>query len=129
MVYPEAFFLQLRYVLADASYTLNSLFVEYVFPYLDVANVVQDVPSEAPFRWFVDVPLALLYLLPQRLLGFEPPADVSQINTYLFNPESGEIPVDIISFGYFSAGVVGMLLTTFFFWGAADSLRTSASYG
>ena len=129
LVHPEAFFLQLRYVLADASYTLNSLFVEYVFPYLDVANAVQDVPGEAPFRWFVDVPLALLYLLPQRLIGFEPPADVSQINTLLFNPSSGGIPVDIVSFGYFSAGVVGRSVDDVSFWGATGSFRTFASYG
>ncbi len=115
LVHPEAFFLQLRHVLNDASYTLNSLFVEYIFPTLDVANVIQEVPAHAPFRWFSDLPLALLYLLPQRVIGFEPPPDVSQINTFLFNPSSGGIPVDIVSFGYFSAGVVGILLTTFFF--------------
>jgi hypothetical protein len=44
----------------------------------------------------------------------EMPETISMLNTVFFGRE-GTIPVDLVSFGYFSLGVPGVFLTTFFF--------------
>jgi hypothetical protein len=92
----------------DLSGGVRLIVAEFAFPVVTVANATLEVPDVVPFRWFGDFPLAVLYLVPQRLLGIAHPPTVSIINTELFGT-TGTVPIDVISLGYFSAGVAGVM--------------------
>ena len=98
----------------DARNGVRMVLMEFAFPSVTAANASLEVPDQVGFRWFYDFPLAARYLVPQRLLGVEHPPTVSMINTSRF-PAFGTIPVDLVSLGFFSAGVPGvvLLLTAF----------------
>ncbi len=81
----------------------------FAFPSVVLANTSLEVPDVVEFRWFYDFPLAIEYLVPQRLLGVEHPLTVSMINSTRF-PAFGAIPVDLVSFGFYSAWVPGVLV-------------------
>jgi hypothetical protein len=87
----------------------NSLMLEFSFPYLTLTNAIGDVPARMPFRWFVDVFLGFLYLVPQRLLGIRHPPTVSMLNSRIFESD-GTVPVDLVSFGYMSLWLPGVIL-------------------
>jgi hypothetical protein len=93
----------------DARVGIRMLMVEFAFPTITAANAMLEVPSEVPFRWFYDFPLAVEYLVPQRLFGISHPATVSMVNSTRF-ATVGTIPVDLVSLGYYSAGVPGVVL-------------------
>ncbi|TFG53000.1 MAG: hypothetical protein E4H37_04455 [Gemmatimonadales bacterium] len=93
---------------------VRTVLVEFSFPVVTLSNATVDVPALVPFRWFYDFPLALEYLVPQRLLGVVHPQTVSMINSQIFN-SYGAVPVDLFSLGYFSAGLPGVILITALF--------------
>jgi hypothetical protein len=94
---------------------ISYVMFEFAFPALTLANTVgQAVPEVVPYRYFVDFWLALVSLLPNKLLDLESKTTVSMLNTRLFGQE-GTIPVDLVSFGYFNLGTIGVLLTTLLF--------------
>jgi len=93
------------------------LMVEFAFPVATLANATVEVPAVIPFRWFFDVPLALVYLIPQRLLGVVHDPTVSMVNTGRFAILGGVVPVDLVSFGYFSAGILGVVMVLVAFGG------------
>lgn len=99
-------------VLSDNPLTaLNYLFLEFVFPYVTLANTIEIVPTEVMYRWFSDIPISMVYLLPQRLLEIKDlPPTVTMINAESLN---APVPVDLISFGYFSMGLPGVLIVCF----------------
>ncbi len=83
---------------------------EFTFPIATLANVMGTVPEHAGLRWFYDFPLALVYIIPQRLTGIMHEPTVSMVNTAMFG-STGMIPVDVLSLGYYSLLVPGALLT------------------
>jgi hypothetical protein len=93
----------------NATSGIRLIAIEFAFPVATLANATREVPGEVEFRWFYDLPLAVAYLVPQRLLGVEHPPTVSMVNTARFGA-TGAVPVDLLSFGYFSAGVPGVVL-------------------
>ncbi len=95
----------------EGSNAVQMIGIEFSFPFLNLAHFVQTVPSSQPFRWFVDVPLGFLYLVPQRLLGVVHPPTITALNSDALGSD-GAIPVDLVSFGYVSAWLPGMLLVT-----------------
>ncbi|MEO8139890.1 MAG: hypothetical protein ABI742_09595 [Gemmatimonadota bacterium] len=97
----------------DAALAVNSILLEFSFPFVTASNVVTAVPALTPYRWFQDAGIAVLYLVPQRISGITPPATVSMINSETLHGQG--VPVDIASFGYFSAGIPGVALTTLLF--------------
>jgi len=87
---------------------LNKLLLEFSFPYVVLAKAIETVPADLDYRWFIDVPLAFAYLLPQRLLGLENlPPTVTMVNVELLN---APIPVDLLSFAYYSMGLPGVFI-------------------
>ncbi len=86
----------------------RSIVWEFSFPIATLGNVIRSVPSQIGFRWFYDVPLAIAYLVPQRLTGLVHEPTLSLVNTAMFGAKGG-IPVDLISFGYFSLAVPGVI--------------------
>jgi len=97
----------------DAMYAVNSILLEFSFPFISASNAVASVPMVTPYRWFSDFAIAFLYLAPQRITGITPPATVSMVNSAVLNAEG--VPVDVTSLGYYSAGAPGVALTTFAF--------------
>lgn len=90
--------------------TLRSVVLEFSFPIVTLANAIRNLPEVTPLRWFVDFPLAVEYLIPQRITGLVHAPTVSMVNTALFQGTGG-IPVDVLSLGYYSALLPGAVLT------------------
>ncbi|MFB4333463.1 MULTISPECIES: hypothetical protein [Bacillus] len=78
------------------------------------------------YRWFIDIIVAPLYLLPSRIWsGFFDIETASSFNTFLISGarkgESdvlGEIPVDIMSFSFMQGNILGVVIVGFM-WGSA----------
>lgn len=104
---------QLSVLRDDAQYAINSVLLEFSFPFITASNAVATVPEITPYRWFSDVGIAVLYLVPQRISGVTPPLTVSMVNSQ--NLQGGGVPVDVTSLGYYSAGVPGVAIATFLF--------------
>lgn len=93
---------------------------ELAFPYL---SLVYTLVTQSEFRFFVDALLAFLYVFinPFSVIFVGSPLDlglsVARINTLniLGTTYMGEIPVDIVTLGYFNGGVAGVLITCFLF--------------
>jgi hypothetical protein len=95
--------------------TAGSFVMEMSFPYGNLAGALDAVPRRIPFRWFSDIPIGVARMLPKRLLGIQLPATISQVNSNWHGATAGEIPIDLLSFGYFSSGITGVVLTCFLF--------------
>lgn len=92
----------------DSPATIVRLFVlEFSFPWVNVANYIALTPEQISFRWFQDVPLGIIYLLPKLLLGIQLPPPINVIYDEVIN---APVPTDIVSFGYVSAGLAGVLV-------------------
>ena len=87
---------------------------EFYFPIFTLANTIYVVPKIISFRYLQDLWLAVAYLLPQRLLELKLPDPIAFINTHQFVAKGG-IPVDLLSVGYFSLGIIGVLILTFIY--------------
>lgn len=92
---------------------------EFSFPYTNLGNILQVYPHSESFRGGVlDVVSAGMQLIPRRIISFDflERESASDYNTSLYiNKITGEIPVDIVTFGYMSFGVAGVLLLAIFF--------------
>jgi len=100
---------------------LSLLAKEISFPYLSLVNALS---TEIAYRYFIDFPLAVIYIIGvplHVLITGSPPGDlpisVAKVNTVhiLGTTDLGEIPVDLVSFGYLSAGVLGVSVISFLY--------------
>jgi hypothetical protein len=97
-------------VTTDPFAGMKKILLEFSFPFVNLANIVELVPGEVNYRWFLDLPLAAAYMLPKPLLGLSLPPTVTMIyDEYIDHP----IPIDLLSFGYASVGMIGMVLVYF----------------
>lgn len=87
-------------------------FIEFTFPFVVLANAIENVPDIVGFRWFCDFPLGILYTLPSRFLDLQLSDTVTMVNVAQLN---APIPVDLISFGYYSLGVPGVIIICILF--------------
>jgi hypothetical protein len=105
--------LQWHEVVSSGAAAVRLILAEFAFPIVTLSNAIVEVPAEVPFRWFYDFPLAVQYIVPQRLTGLTHPPTVSMINSIRFGFDPfGGVPVDLVSLGYFSAGVLGVVIVT-----------------
>ncbi len=83
------------------------IIADFGFPHIAAAHTVTATPDPIPFRYFIDLPLGLAYMLP-NFSGVEtlPPMILS-----LHVKMLPWIPVDLFSFGYYSLGTAGVLIT------------------
>lgn len=94
-------------ILSDPFVAVRYLLIEFSFPFVTLANLLDAVPGDIRYQWFVDVPLGVAYLLPKPLLGLDLPPTVTMIyDEYIDHP----IPIDLLSFGYVNMDVFGILL-------------------
>ena len=79
---------------------------ELGFPHIVATQAITLVPGEIGHRYFIDIPLGALYMLP-NFTGVEtlPPMILSLQAKLL-----PWMPVDLFSFGYYSLGTVGVLI-------------------
>lgn len=83
------------------------LLAEFAFPYVAAAHTLIVAGVVIPYRYFVDIPLGALYMLP-NFSGVETlPPMILNLHVELLP----WIPVDLFSFGYYSLGTVGVLIT------------------
>lgn len=88
----------------------HSLISEFIFPFMNIANSVEIVPKVEGYRYFSDILLSIGYLLPSSWLERDLPRSVSSINSDYFLTQ-GTVPVDLVSYGYYSLGVLGVAIT------------------
>ncbi|OPL08179.1 MAG: hypothetical protein AVO33_01325 [delta proteobacterium ML8_F1] len=91
----------------------NLVLMEFSFPYINLVNLLSS-SREVSYRFFSDIFIGIATLLPQSLLGIRTPDTLSRINTNYFGT-FGTIPVDLLSFGYYSLSFPGVFIVTFVF--------------
>ncbi|PIW31007.1 MAG: hypothetical protein COW30_00885 [Rhodospirillales bacterium CG15_BIG_FIL_POST_REV_8_21_14_020_66_15] len=76
------------------------------FPHITAAHALTVSPGVIDFRWFIDIPLGVAYMLP-NFTGVETlPPMILSLHVKLLP----WIPVDLFSFGYYSLGTLGVLI-------------------
>ena len=116
---PGAVVSQWRWIQDDFTSGLQSVLLEFSFPFVSTGNATVNVPLVSPFRYFSDVVIAPLYLAPQRLTGMTPPPTVSSVNTELLHA-IGTIPSDLVTFGWYSLGLLGVVVCAVSYGGIAS---------
>jgi len=108
---PDSFFDKADTFSSNPISIVSNMLNEFTFPYVTLANTIKVVPVDIMYRWFMDIPISVVYLLPQRLLDLKDlPPTVTMLNVEQFG---APIPVDLLSFSYFSMGFPGVLIVCF----------------
>lgn len=105
---PAAFMLEtLVHSLANFTHRILFIAAELAFPHIISAHALTITPDQIPLRYFVDIPLGALYMLP-NFTGVETlPLMVLSLQAKILP----WMPVDLFSFGYFSLGTLGVLIS------------------
>jgi len=106
------FFIVEDFTLKIDNLTLNKIMSEFSFPFYTLTNAMENSFFEGYPRLFFDFILGFINLIPSAILPFDVPMNETQLNTQAFLNISG-IPVDIISLGYYSLGINGIIILTF----------------
>ena len=110
----------------DLLETILFILSEYAYPYFVAAHTVTATPEPIATRYFIDLPLGFLHMLPSFSGVDDWPPMILSLHIQLLP----WIPVDLVSFGYYSLGTIGVLIT-FAAFGVAlalfDSWLTCAS--
>ncbi|MBL4613476.1 MAG: hypothetical protein JKY27_01180 [Magnetovibrio sp.] len=110
-------------------YILN----EFAFPYLVSARTPMIAPDVISYRYFVDIPLTGAYMLPS-LSGTDtwPPliSHLHQATLTGFSPRALQLmPIDLVSFGYYNLGTLGVAITGLVFGGLISAFEKWLSPG
>ncbi len=100
---------------------------EFTFPYLVSARTPTIAPDIIAYRYFIDLPLTVLYMLPS-LSGADswPPmlSVLHQATLQGFKSQAVQrMPIDLVSFGYYNLGNVGVGITFVVFGGLLGALE------
>ncbi|MYL40672.1 O-antigen polymerase [Virgibacillus salexigens] len=87
---------------------------EFSFPFYTLTHAMENSFFNGVPRLFFDFLLGFFNLLPSAILPFSVPMNATQLNTESFLNMSG-IPIDLVSLGFYSFGISGVILITFFF--------------
>jgi hypothetical protein len=99
-------------ILHGKPYILFQTFVEYYQHRIDSIFVAISETEFGP-TWFYDSFAIPTYLIPTRLTGITGPPSISYINTYLLTGDwDSMIPPGMIAYGFYSMGVIGVVLTS-----------------
>lgn len=83
------------------------LFNEFAFPFPVAAHTLLVAPESVGYRYFIDIPLAMLYMLPSIGGADTWPEMISHIHERMVPLM---LPYDLISFGYYSFGWGGIVV-------------------
>lgn len=101
----------------QSGYSFLFIINEFSFPHVVSAHAMQIAADTIGYRYFIDIPLAGLYMLPS-LGGVDTwPPMLSTFHEEILP----EIPYDLISYGFFNLGVLGVIIV-FGFMGALLAL-------
>lgn len=96
---------------------INTFVSQTIHPYINVLKVPSFIDEISDHRFFGDYVYFLINLLPGsilNLIGISKIEPLWSINTHNFNSLTGGIPVDIISFGYYQLGIIGVIINCLF---------------
>lgn len=96
-------------------YTFGIIIQEFTFPLTNLANSIIVFPENYNFRYGMDFLIGIQEILPSRLLNFDfMKADtLSELNSFTLFEVNYTIPVDAVTFGYVSFGIVGVIIAGF----------------
>lgn len=109
---------------------VNNIVREFGFPFVNVATAYDLFPSTFSFRGGIpDVADAFIGLIPSRIIKLQTfnSESVSVFNTQMYGP-GGVMPIDIISFGYISFGLAGVIIVALLFGFLAKLTENLFSY-
>ena len=86
---------------------------EFIFPYTNLLIAIGDVKSLVDVH-LLEFPKAIVNSLPGGAIGIPDLATLSEHTTSKYGTEA-EIPADLLSFGYYTFGVLGVVLATFLY--------------
>lgn len=92
---------------------VQSVLREFIFPYTNILLAIHDVQGFFDL-YLLDLPKAILNTLPAGSVGFPQLNTLSDYNTLKYGTE-GEIPIDLVSFGYYTFGAFGVVVSIFFY--------------
>src|SRR6185295_16377237 len=107
---------------------ISRIGLEFAFPFVNLASVMIHVPRDTGYRWYADLVLPFFHLLPKRLIpiGEYLPPRLFEVNTqFQVGNVSWAVPVDLISFAWFSSGFAGVLVVGFAFGWLVRLIETS----
>ncbi|WP_219835802.1 hypothetical protein [Paenibacillus sp. R14(2021)] len=108
-LYPEGLTQRVSTVSENTTNVFAMVFAEFAFPIASLANVISVYPELAGFHWFSDIAYSWMYLMPDNLFPMKLPETISFINTQQFGA-SGTVPIDLVSFGFLSMGIAGVMV-------------------
>ncbi|MDZ5470444.1 O-antigen polymerase [Bacillus sp. 31A1R] len=97
--------------------TVGGIIEEFSSPFVNLANNIEQLSIHYHFRYgFKDFIIGLNGILPSRFLPFEymKQPNIDELNTLYFQ-SAGSIPVDLITFGYITFGLAGVIIITLIF--------------
>ena len=97
---------------------VTAIGLEFAFPFFNILSVIKHVPHDVGYRWFSDLVLPFLELVPKRIFPLRDhlPPRLFEINTQnQVGPADWGIPVDLITFGWFCLGSFGVAVISFGF--------------
>lgn len=92
---------------------VQSVLREFIFPYTNILLAIHDVQGFFDL-YLLDLPKAILNTLPAGSVGFPQLNTLSDYNTLKYGTE-GEIPIDLVSFGYYTFGAFGVVISIFIY--------------
>jgi hypothetical protein len=90
-----------------ANVVFQSVLREFTFPYTNLLVALKDVSNVFDI-YVLEFAKGVLNLLPLGTIGLSNVETLSNINTVKYGTE-GQIPVDLLSFSYYSMGVLGVI--------------------
>jgi hypothetical protein len=98
--------------------SITAVGLEFAFPFFNVLSVIRHVPRDVGYRWFSDIVLPFLELVPSRIFPLRdhlpPPLWKISTQNQVGRVDWG-IPVDLVTFGWFCFGLFGAAVTSFGF--------------
>lgn len=108
-MYDEAFSKRSQLIIQGGGvFVLLDTLTEFVFPYTNVMEAINGVDGVGDLH-VLELPKAILNVLPGGTVGVPTLDTLSDYNTMIYKTE-GEIPIDMISFGYYSLHIIGVVL-------------------
>jgi len=90
---------------------MASILKNFVHPILSLELSIEE---KIGYRYFIDFPIAIATLVPERLTGIQLPPAISVLNTYLHHGVyKSTIPPGIYGLFYYSMGSIGVFLGMF----------------
>jgi hypothetical protein len=86
----------------------QSVLREFTFPYVNLLVALEDVSNVLDI-YVLEFAKGVLNLLPLGTIGLSNVDTLSNINTIKYGTE-GQIPIDLLSFSYYSMGIIGVTI-------------------